>query len=348
MSLYTKEIPPSIFYKILVIVLVIFQCNHMQAQEKEQIKRDSSYVILENPQDFYEGTYKEEKPYKGYFKQGEDEFFTVDYYEKGIKKYTYSLDVMHMFDGGMESELNVKTTYKNDEIYTGVKLYKAKDRIVTEEYEKGIVIGVYVDIFAVHYYNRIHFKKENDAITIKSFREKDQSIRVFQKNQNVVAELLNNDVILTRVQSVNKDQSVFPIDSDIRMYEEEGIVKGIAYQNFDTSEEVYSKSELMLRIFNQIDVQSTKKQWGIFEQFKNSLISGKDFIEERTYDNSSKIMGYFVTNNDGTIKNGIRFLNDKKEGYYQIFKDSKKIKEEKTNVDTFQEVFEAYVKNTLS
>ena len=213
-----------ITYRILIIVLILCKFNNTSAQEMKSIKKDSSYTIVEHPMNAYEGVYKNDKPYHGYFKEGDRELFTVDYYENGIKKYNYSFDVLQMlqnngFDGGNKLNLDIKSMYKDGKIYSGVKHHRLKDLVLVEQYKDGKHTGLYYDTFAMHYYNRVSFKIEKDTIQIVSMQNQGYKIKIFQKNNLILSDLYRNDSLQVRVQNIDVKASKFPANSYVYIYE---------------------------------------------------------------------------------------------------------------------------------
>ncbi|MDY8137752.1 hypothetical protein U0D62_19180 [Aquimarina sp. 2201CG5-10] len=312
----------------------------------KSIKKDNSFVIIENPKSFYQGIYVKEKPYNGYFKKDDVELFTVDYYEEGIKKYNYSTDVLQQMynddsEGDYRLKLGVKSIYKDGEIYDGVKHHYIKDGILAEYYEEGKIKGFHVDIFAIHYFNRISFEKRKNVIEMKSMQDQGYKIKLFSKNNFITAELLKNDSTLIRMQNIDEQKSIFPADSYISIYEEFGEVKGLSYQNFDTTFKVYDEAQIMVEIFNQLEIYNAKDPVDIFNQFLEDIIVYKGFLTKNKVDDPPNAIGDFSSDEKGRIKDGIRFF--KNENYYREYKNGKITKEEKITIIDFQKVFSVYL-----
>ncbi|MCX2763429.1 hypothetical protein [Aquimarina muelleri] len=315
----------------------------------KSIKKDSSYSIIAHPMNVYEGVYKNDKPYQGYFKDGDQELFTVDYYEDGIKKYNYSFDVLQMlkenkFDGNSRIELNKKSIYKNEKIFDGVKYHYIKDGILVEQYKDGKHTGFYVDVFAVHYYNRLIFKLEKDTLEILSIRNEEYSIKLLSKNNFISTELYKKDSVLARSQNIEPNTSKFPVNSTIRIYKEDGIIKGRSYKNNDESDLMYQEAREIMEIFNRLEAYNLNNLLDIFNTLLKDMVSNNNSrdIERNTTENTM-IIGGFVSDQDGKIKDGIRFLGSQKDSYYQIFKNNKILKEEKATLENFQEIFSTYM-----
>ena len=79
--------------KYLLCSLLCCCCITTMAQTNETV-RDSSFVIADDVQDYYEGSYKNGEPYKGYFKVGDNEIYQINFYDKGKLIYQYSYDFL--------------------------------------------------------------------------------------------------------------------------------------------------------------------------------------------------------------------------------------------------------------
>ncbi len=334
------------FKNVLIYAIIILISNSINGQQmKDSIINDSSFKIKENPLDSYQGKYKNGKPYEGYFKKGDREFYTVDFYEKGIPVYQYSMDILEQMEQE-EFTLDIKSTYKEGTIYNGSEVIFIKNGILTKQLKNGILESFTQDIFAVHYYNRLTFKKEKDTIIVTNLQEKGYQINLFMQNTAWIAQLLHRGQIVLQQESVTHTATHYPKNSMVRLYIEDSVQRGIAYQlNDETNDMLISEAKLSERILNHLDMPKTEDLDTAFEHVLEKLIKTQGFSTERNYESKPVIIGYFYTNEKGAIKEGIHCVENENNTKYQIYKESKLIKEENTTVATFQEVFSNYIKN---
>ncbi|WP_103068227.1 hypothetical protein [Aquimarina sediminis] len=334
---------------VLLGFLILLKYTNTTAQEMTSIQKDSSYIVLEHPMDVYEGAYKDGKPYKGYFKEGDKELFVVYYYEKGIKKYSYSFDVLQMLkenklDGDHRIELGEKSIYKDGKIVDGIKYNQVKDGILVEQYKNGKHIGFYIDIFAMHYYNRFIFEIEKNKMKINSIQDQEYKIELGLINNLLVAELYKNDSVLIRYQNIDVNDPIFPKNSEVRVYRESGVNKGIAYQNNDKEGRIYQEARAILEIFNGLEIYNVKDHYEVFNQILKNITEGRGFIDRKKNEEHDILgMGNFVVDEEGKIMDGIRFSENTTGGYFEIFNDSKVVEKEKTTLFDFQNIFSAYM-----
>lgn len=155
----------------------------------------NQFLLLDNPQEVYSGSYKNGKPYDGYF-QGEGEFKTVQYYEKGEIKNEYSNDYLKNMDRYQFPEYDLKSTYKDGKVFDGMEYRKESKTYITKNWEKGVLQTIDWDLFAVHYFNRIHFALVKDKIEISELKSQGKII-IEEKNNKLVKSLVLNDKVIS-------------------------------------------------------------------------------------------------------------------------------------------------------
>ncbi len=330
--------------KLVTVITVSIGFNHTNAQQmKDSIIHDTSFKIKEIPMDSYQGTYKNGKPYEGYFKKGDTEFYTVDFYEKGVPKYQYSMDILEQMEQN-EFVLDKKATYKDSSIFNGPEVVLIKNGILCKNWNNGKLQGFTQDIFAMHYFNRLTFQKQRDTILITNLQEKEYKIELYLNANSWVAQLSHRDKVLLYEENVAHTATSFPKNSLVRLYVEDDVNKGAAYRYAKDAQILMSEANLSERIFGVIDISTSKNIDDAFDHILDTLITTQGFSEEKEYSQRPVIIGYFETDDNGTIKDGIRCLENKDNTVYHIYEKSKLIKEEKTTVDAFQEVFSNYIK----
>ncbi len=181
-------------------------------------------LISENPQSVYTLELKDGKPFNGYEVTSEKlvgEFPFVNYYENGELKLKYAVDFIAKDQYNAPIEYTLKTTYANGAVVTGnVYRYSGIGFLLTDHYLHGEKVGLTIDMFAMHYFNRITFKLEQDQLIIRSFDSKDE-VKIYVKDGWAVADYyVNGELIqqappmLLRVEEGTPEStSVFYYDS---------------------------------------------------------------------------------------------------------------------------------------
>ncbi len=328
-----------------IVLLLFITLTYSNAQQmKDSIINDNSFIIKENPLDSYKGTLREGKPYDGYFKKGDRDFFTVDYYEKGIPVYQYSFDLLEILEEG-NGPLNLKSTYKDGKIIDGAEYTMYKHGMITKNLKNGILESFSQDIFAIHYYNRVTFTKENDRILISNLQEKDYKIKVFLKNNAWITQLIHQDQILLHREEVKHTATVFPKNSEISLYVKDNIKHGLSFRYDQKNTALFSDTGLNKNILDKLNIPKTKDSKTAFEEIFTSLIETKGFSDEITMEERPLFMGYFDTDDTGMIKDGIRYIEKEDAFVYHIYENGKVTKKEKTTLEDFQKVMNDYFKN---
>lgn len=155
----------------------------------------NTILIQENPQSVYTLELKDGKPFNGYEVTEEkllNEFSFVNYYENGILKIKYAVDFLAKDQYETPFEYTLKTTYTDGVVTTG-NVYRPAENgfLLTDQYLNGEKVGLILDLFEMHYFNRITFKIEKNQLVIKSFESKDE-IRIYKKDNWVLADYYIN------------------------------------------------------------------------------------------------------------------------------------------------------------
>ncbi|MBD3905054.1 hypothetical protein NAL32_09300 [Chryseobacterium sp. Ch-15] len=147
--------------------------------------KDYSFAISEKPQEFYEGIYKNGKHFSGYFETEDDrEFKQVDYYENGTPKFQYSNDYLKNMDNYRHQYYDIKSTYKDGKIFDGVEYKLNEKQFVTRYWKNGVLKSFDWDLFAMHYFNRIHFELKNNTIEINDMQGKKSAVITIDISKN--------------------------------------------------------------------------------------------------------------------------------------------------------------------
>lgn len=171
----------------LLSVIIGTGNNTLQAQEsrpgtinqhRTHMIETDKILISENPQSVYTLELKDGKPFNGYEVTQEKllgEFPFVNYYENGELKIKYAVDFIAKDQYEPPIEYTLKTTYANNAVVTGnVYRNSAIGFLLTDHYIDGEKNGLTIDMFAMHYFNRISFKIKNNKLIIKTFDSKDE------------------------------------------------------------------------------------------------------------------------------------------------------------------------------
>lgn len=143
-----------------------------------------SFLITSDKKDSYEGVYKNDKPYSGYFATDFNEFNHVDYYENGVIKYQYSNNYLENLEKYQYPNYDIKSTYKDGKIVDGPEYIKSEHQFISKYWKNGVLTSYDIDLFAMHYFNRFHFELKDKAIEITIFNSKKKAEIVIEKQGN--------------------------------------------------------------------------------------------------------------------------------------------------------------------
>jgi len=160
------------------------------------------FEIPDNPKGIYEGKYKDEKPFDGYFLDENviedlEDIPVVSFYDKGILKYKYTTDYLNTIDNYIKINLDKKATFINDKIYEGFEYNNSNRNILVGiNYINSAPNYMELNLFGIHYFNRFIFEIDKNQLTfnelqsgatIKVIRSDDVNFtEVIDKNGNVL------------------------------------------------------------------------------------------------------------------------------------------------------------------
>ncbi|MGE6352600.1 toxin-antitoxin system YwqK family antitoxin [Flavobacterium sp. NPDC079362] len=261
---------------------------------------NSSFTIADKVQDSYEGIYKNEQPYSGYFSTEQREFNYVDYYENGIKKYQYSNNYLENLEKYQHPYYDIKSTYKEGKIIDGVEYIKLDRQFISKYWKNGVLQSYDVDLFAMHYFNRFHFELKNNSIEITEFKKKQKGRITREKiGDKYTSQLIIGDKVVMSSSSIDLDNEMPEQMGSIMYYESDQIIKAKVIDSKETDYEGRRESEMFYEIFAST-VNSSKTT----EENFNSI--AQDFST------SKNIEAMFGKGDNADVLTGLRFNELKK------------------------------------
>lgn len=286
-----------------------------------------SFLIAEHPQKSYEGILKNEKPFSGFFETDYSrEFKEVNYYENGKPKFQYSNNYLENMDNYRFQTYDIKSTYKDGKIFDGVAYITQNRQFITKYLKNGIIQSFDWDLFAVHYFNRIHFELKNNNIEISNMESEEKGIIQLDFNSNSFTKtlILNGKKLLTTNHSSKKNSNKSFYEK-VTLYSDINgkIVSKSVEINEERKEEEYNQgSELFYKIYLGIDTNSATVQ-EIFNDLAEN-IGTENWLNE--VDEKDILTGIRI-DSEGNPKDGILITTLENDTYsLQLYKDGKKIK----------------------
>lgn len=139
---------------------------------------DKGFVIAAKPQTLYKGVYKEGKAFDGFFKEEIvlSEIALVNYYEQGVLKAQYSFDYLEKEDYAVPINYDLETLFEDGKVKQG-RVYDQGERETILEilnYEDFKIKSMYLDLFGMHYFNRISFELVGDTLIMKNLADQSE------------------------------------------------------------------------------------------------------------------------------------------------------------------------------
>ncbi|MCI3938885.1 hypothetical protein MQX03_16920 [Chryseobacterium aahli] len=261
--------------------------------------KDFSFDISEKPQSSYEGIFKNGKPYSGYFETEDNrEFKQVNYFENGILKFQYSNDYLKNMDNFRHQSYDIKSTYKDGKIYDGIE-YKLDEKQFISRYWKGGVLQSFDwDLFAMHYFNRIHFELKNNNIEINDMQGKktavvsiDISKNGFNKQLSIDGKLFD-DTRKSYLEGKYKERVIL-------YYEENGKIISKMMNTLDEYIEPSEGNELFYKVYVTVNESANIEE--NFNELSEKIFNNK-FLDET---GENRIITGVQSDAEGKPKDGI-------------------------------------------
>ena len=244
--------------------------------------KDYSFTISEKPQDFYEGILKNGKPFSGYFEtEINRDIKQVDYFENGTRKFQYSNDYLKNMDNYNHQTYNIKSTYKEGKIFDGIEYVLNENQFISRYWKNGVLQSFDWDLFAVHYFNRIHFELKNNTIRIKDLDGNKTAEIMVENSKNGFKKQFIIGGEVADVESNNPAESKKK-QSIIIYYKENGKIASKTRETSDRFIEPSGGVRLLYRAYLFINETSSLQE--VFNKLSENIINGK--LEEQFSENT--------------------------------------------------------------
>ena len=256
--------------------------------------------IKNKPQKSYVGLYQQGKKYDGYF-LGEvfiDNYKTLEFYEKGVLKFTYSFDYLKRDQDIDGVEYDIESEMRDGKVYHGLEYQLLnQNTFLRTHYKDGAVSAFDLDIFAMHYFNRISVFEEKGKLTVKEL-EREESLLITKENQTLKLEKLDaSKNVVGKALLESKDLR----NTQIIYYVNNNQLHTFHINNPHLYGEYPNFLNIFINLFYSFKGNNNRELLKyMFSQFKSSLIDfnsemdqgypfkEKDAIISLTYDNQGK------------------------------------------------------------
>lgn len=282
------------------------------------------FTIEENPQDVYHGVYKDGEPYEGYFKLETlvDNIPLISVFEKGVLRYVYSFELLEQMDSYRHYTYNQKTSYENGQVSDGpTYALIGRERLITSYYKSGKMCAFDVNLFAMHYFNRLSLRLEKGVIVISEMSGP-LEVKAYAEGNNIVAELSREGEVLERSWLSPVIDEATP-NSITQYYLEDDQVKSIVTTQDSLSEvreELDLDNSLLYKVFALFPVREFADIDRVFQRlYTNFTQEDFDTVFETALDTAYPVtvtnyLGDLYYDQDGKAQYGLRFtaLSDKR------------------------------------
>ncbi|MCG9792443.1 toxin-antitoxin system YwqK family antitoxin [Flavobacterium algicola] len=291
----------------------------------------NQFVITDHPQKEYSGTYKDGKPFDGYFREQESEFKAVDYYKNGVLVNQFSNDYLKNMDNYRFQTYDLKSTFKDGKVFDGMEYQKRDKEFISLKWQDGVLQAIDYDVFAMHYFNRIHCELLKDVIEITEHASKAKII-IEKKNSIINKSVVYNDkTLISTTLSRGYVNDPLPKNGNRNYYIEDNAIKVEDAVFGSNSNDDERNLNIIYSIFSNLDFDAdTINEY--FNAIANMILT-KDgensysFLEYNNKSENNNIIAAVRTNENSQPIMGVQLLSGSNSSYdLQLFDDSKSVK----------------------
>lgn len=182
--------------------------NEMK-QVTPSIKETNQIYIFDDPRPVYQLELKDNQPFNGYEISEEKllgEFNFINFYKDGELVAKYAIDYLNLEETANPRAYTLKTTYKKGEIYQGNDYRELlRNALLVDQFTQGKRTAFYLDLFAIHYFNRLSFQLSADGLIIHNM-ETNNELHIYKK-----AGVLQADFYQDKKRTATSTKSLQPL-----------------------------------------------------------------------------------------------------------------------------------------
>lgn len=319
---------------------------------------DSTFTIVDHPLNAYKGVYKDSLPYSGYFKTGTSDFFWVEFYARGIKTAQYSYDLLE--DIRIEEEngysenrkkiLDKTASFRDGKIINGQTHEILEKAIITKNYVSGELFGAHIDVFAMHYYNRITVQRSKKMVIVKNLLDSVSKVQLIPIRGMVRMSLFANDEVIAGNNPNDCKWERPKRASLIRSFEIDGTTECFSVSNTIALEPFqfnYALLERFLRVNPMNEADNTIQADTVLDAILQEIITPEEEEEEEGIPEDTQdvfLSGHITTAPTGKIMEGIYWSPfEEGSGMYVIYELGRVKEKGAVSLSEFQDVLTAYL-----
>lgn len=320
----------------------------LYAQNQEsRTETDSSFVITSKPAAVYSRTYKDGKPFNGFFKTVLSglNLYLVDEYENGQARYQYSKSGLEEGAEGGKNFLDARSAYKDGKIVDGPEYVQLEGGLTVKDWKQGKLARFTVDLFAMNYYNRIIFEKKADTILIRNLEDTVSNIKIYYKDQSLISEMSAAGKPLFYNQQITFNMDKLPANSRITGLKKDGVTYYNASKNIELTVEPLHVHKINTKLFFSLFLPKTGDLNLVFQRL-GDFFSKEDALlaiyKRSAIKEIAEVLTYLQTDAEGKVISGINWTAGSSP-YYEIYNKGKLGKKEPKTLAAFQLVFTKYM-----
>lgn len=344
---------------IFIGLLFLLNLPSMAQVSLETFVEERSFIIYDNVQNKYIGTYKDGKCYNGYFKTdySEYEIVLVDYYEMGVIKNQYSKKFdLKNFENEDKRILDTKSIYKDSKIFNGIEYAFINKGLACKIWNDGKLENFTVHIFAMHYYNRFIFERQDSTIRITNILEEGDEIKYIYTNNTMASEHNSRDGSMRLSIYKNVDVLHLPKSSLIFYIKSGNEMMCKSIKIISDTENERQRFNVNIQVYESLKMPKSGNSESAFlflaDYFsKPKALDEIFYSDEEIIDDSCSSEAYLIavmkTDSIGKIINGICWVNSTTP-FYEEYLNGELLKKIYIDIQNFQKISNTFLETIMA
>lgn len=244
-------------------------------QVNPNLKETNTIRIFDDQKNVYQLELKDGRPFNGYEISDEQllgELNYVNYYQNGLLVAKYAIDYLNMDTQTAPLNYTLKTTYHNGKALDGPVYHELPHGVVRiDQYQNGQLIGFMIDLFAMHYFNRLEFQLKDNKVMIHDMQSNNE-LHIYKKDGFLQADFYKGKKrVATSQKSVQQIDQIAPHATTAYYLDEDGILREFHFikTTFPDMDDI--ENDFLSPLFSQFSFEFDGDLNLFFDQLHNKL-----------------------------------------------------------------------------
>lgn len=228
-------------------------------QVNPNVKETNAIRIFDDKKNVYQLELRDGRPFNGYEISDEQllgELNYVNYYQNGQLVAKYAIDYLNMDTQIAPVNYTLKTTYHHGKVLDGPVYHELPHGVVRiDQYQNGQLIGFMIDLFAMHYFNRLDFQLKDNKVMIHDMQSNNE-LQIHKKDGFLQADFYKGKKrIATSKRSVQQIDQIAPHATTAYYLDQDGTLREFHFIKTTYPEMDDVENDFLTPLFSQFSFE---------------------------------------------------------------------------------------------